>query len=423
MTSNNPELTELIIKTDDGFGINGIFPRRTISVNGKSATTPAVAIPIDRIEEYSEVHSQCRMVNEVHITVNERKFSRELESDRGPISKEIESALENSKDDEVTIIFTTFNETNELESEDGESHKEPVRMNPDSAKCLVETISKYTDILPIPMFREIAYAVDEDAGRDDLYFEEYLKSVVTFLNHAETHAPDRSVMGVLSGRLPWACLKRLSEIYVAFEVKAFNFNLDRLKLTADDQVEKIDKVMEHVAELEMEDEALFYLMNPERGDFDSDIGAWPAADFAALGFGFDIIGSRRSRRRMNYDEITPNPESFYLFDRKEQVYRRLELRNLIHQFPEESAFEVEDVVRLCRESPNRIRYNLQALLNAEQLSLAAMDYRRQEAGEAAYQYLRAKSGFTPDISDSMVEVRQTFDDVVAKRDQTDLDDF
>lgn len=409
----------------NGFGVNGIFPRRTTTANGKTVPTPGAAIPVDRLDEDLEVHPQSRGISEIHISINTEKIQRELNSDTGPITREIESARENTDDEELILIFTTYTETVTIDFEDGESEDVPVRIARDEAECLVEVLAEHSDIIPVPMFRPLAYAVEDERGQEDLFYDEYRKSVVTFLNHVDSDGSEKDVMGVLSARLPWTCLEGLFEIYHAFDVTAFNFNLDRLKLTADRQVAKVTTMMEFVADMEWEQQCLFYLMNPERGDLDADIGAMPAADLAAIGFGFDVIGTRRVRPRMNYEEFTPDPNLFYLFDRDDYVYQRLQLRNLDQHFPngvDGSAFDVEEIVGACREDTNR-KYDIQPLVNSEQLSLAAMDFRRQESGEPAYWFLRRKTGFTEGLADAMLDVRTAFDQAITARDQTDVTDF
>lgn len=402
-------MADLTITFEDGFGDHGIFPRKTISVNGKSKPAPSGVIPIDRLEPDEEVYLQSRGINEIHTTIHREKL---LESS-GKKSKAVLSHVnpvlkENSYEDEITFIFTTYTETEEIEK-DGEVEKTPKRMRPDEAECIVKTLSPLTDILPIPMFRELQYAVDEDLGTADPHFRMYLQSVITFLNHVEQHASQTPVMGVLPGRLPWDCLESLFEIYEAFDVNAFHLNLDRLKFTAEAQMGMIEQLMKHVADLELEEKSLFYLINGERGQYDADIGAFPAADIAALGFGFDIIGGRRVPPRMDFEEVDIREDTFKIFDREHHVYSQELLRNLHGPFPKKSGFEDKYVVRQSRDNPLSDRYRLQALVNAEQLSLAVMDYRKEDPGKPSPEYFRNKTGVTNDIGEQMRNVKKTFD--------------
>lgn len=415
-------MTELTITTDEGFGDDGIFPRRVISVDGTKVPTPAGTIPVDRLEEDQNVNPQARGINEIHISVNEDTIRREMDSEEGPITREITSALEHTDDDELTVIFTTYNEYEIIEVDDDEKVKVPDRLDGDQAKCLVHTISPHTDLLPIPMFRHITHVMDGDLGRNDPNYLDYLRSIVTFLNNAEAHGQTKPIMGVLPIRFPWECLEGLFEIYTSFDIKAFHLNLDRLKFTADRQVGKIEELWEHLVDLEKENETLLYLINGERGDFDAEIEAFPASDIASLGYGVDVVGGRRVSPRMDWDKVEPDPEAFYLFDRELNVYRKLRLNYLNRHFPKESAFEVGDVVQQIRIDPE-VRFDLQALVNAEQVSLSIMDYRKYEPEEEAPMNFRGKTGITDGIGDSMLDLRNTYEDAIDERSQSGLEDF
>lgn len=144
-------MSELSISTDEGFGENGIFMRRIISIDGKMAETPAGSIPIDRLAEDTTVNPRSRGINEIHVHVDSEKIQKEINADNGPISRYIESALENAQDDEITIVFTTFDEVTEYESEiDDEVIKDPYLFSPGVDKKRISPLPKITSSLAWP---------------------------------------------------------------------------------------------------------------------------------------------------------------------------------------------------------------------------------------------------------------------------------
>jgi hypothetical protein len=396
-------MPELKVTTPDGFGEDGIFPIKIVSVgedSEKSKRTPAGAIPIDRLSPDMDVHPQSRGFNEIHINIDRG-------DDIDSVEQEIELPMSFASADEISIVFSNYRDV----VEKGDGSTEPTKLDSETTQWLVDTVSKYTDILPVPLFRELVYEIDEELRLQDPYFEMYLQSVVTFLNHVDEATTNQPIMGVIPIRLGREQITKLFDIYKRFQVDAFCIDMDRLKFTANSRLPTFYHIIYLLQNENLLEKSLIYLINAERGDFRTGNDTFPAADIASIGFGVDVIGGRRVGPRMadpddEDTDIEVDESSFYIFDREKHIYRKMNLNDLHRRFPNSdmSAFDVEEVVNECRENPDN-RYQYQPLINSEQISLSAMQYRKGDYSGTKSEYIREKPGVTDGMVEKMADAR------------------
>lgn len=409
--SSPPNLTQFHIETES-FGDDILTPRCRVEVGEVTVDTPTVAIDIKKTREHESVRDDARGVNELHRSVNGQALTQALRGDDDAIVKDLKRGYNKTRDDELTIAFVSYQPTTPISEAE--------------AKYLCEeAIAPFSDVMTVPLMPELAQTVDTDNGTSDPAFRAYVESVKTFLEVAERSAPDMPVMGVIP-ILGHDYTRELMDLYGREQVRGFCLDFNRTRITASAKVDIVRPMMSSIARRGIEESILFYGINLAPGDRDEDLGGRPAADFAGVGMGLDIIGGSHVSPRID-PSVFEQEESksgedtiFKLFDKDEWITRDVPLEELPEEFPEDSSLDAEQVMKRCRRSPRNAVNRLQKIVNAEQKALAAKALRPEIEKGNLIDYLSDKKGVTVSTSASFQEVRGDFE---SELEQAGLDDF
>lgn len=404
-------MSQIKVKTES-FGDDILTPLRRVEVGEVTVDTPTVAIDIKKTREHESVQENARGVNELHRSVNGQTLTQALRGGEDAIVKSLQRGYNKTREDELTVAFISY----ELTTPISESE----------AEYLCDVIASFSDVMTVPLMPELARTVDSENGVSDPAFRSYLESVKTFLDVAGRAAPKMPVMGVVP-ILGHEYTTELMDVYGREQVRAFCLNFDRTRITANAKVDIVRPMMNSIARRGIEESVLFYGINLDPGDRDDSLGGRPAADFAGLGMGLDIIGGSHVSPRMPpsaYEDAEAKSGedtiTFKLFDKDEWIYRDVPLDELSEVFPEDSSLDAEHVVERCRRSPKNALNRLQKVVNAEQKALAAGELHPEIEDGNLVEYLAKKKGVTPSTTASFQRVRGDFDSGL---EQSGLDDF
>ena len=407
-----PNLTQFHIETES-FGDDILTPRRRVEVGEVTVDTPTVAIDIKKTREHEAVRDDARGVNELHRSVNGKALTQSLRGDGDAIVTDLQRGYNKTRDDELTVAFVSYQPTTPISEAE--------------AKYLCEeAIGPFSDIMTVPLMPELAQTVDADNGTSDPAFRAYVESVKTFLEVASRSAPDMPVMGVIP-ILGHDYTRELMDLYGREQIRAFCLDFNRTQITANAKVDIIRPMMSSIARRGIEESVLFYGINLAPGDRDESLGGRPAADFAGVGMGLDIIGGSHVSPRMPPSAFEDaEAESggdtiiFRLFEKDEWMYHDIPLDELPEAFPEDSSLDAEHVVDRCRRSPKNTLNRLQKIVNAEQKALAAKELHPEIEDGDLIEHLSVKRGVTVSTTTSFQEVRGDFEEELK---QSGLDDF
>jgi hypothetical protein len=405
-------MTNLTIRTADR-SENGLISRRQISLPGVTVETPAVALPIGRTRSTEHFNPESRGINELYRQVDGSMLRTSMREVEAPIRKRFERDAAKAEEEELTLPFIDYQETG--------------RLAPREAKHLVDILDEFGDIIPVPMMSNLVRAVDPDAEGLPPAFSSYLESVRTFIEAATTRAPNTPIMGVIPP-LGWEFISELVTEYGRHDLRAFYVNFDRRKTTAATQVSMVRPLMANVAKRGIEDDVMFYAMNPDSTGRPLTKGVRPAVDAAGLGMGFDIIGGCHIPPKYPeevFEKIEaqqpddPEKRPFKLLDKDELVYRDIPLKALKRELPSDSGLDSERVFSRSKASPDTSLYRMQALVNQEQMALAAKAL-RETAASRRYQRMSEAEGMTEQAQQACTDVRYDFD---SEPGQSGLSDF
>lgn len=383
------------IATED-FGTGALFPKRTVEINGKTFATPTKAIPVKDIQSNERITSLCRGINEVYASVDGEKIDSARKSTNNRFVRNLKTAYNKTEDGEITFTFVSYKETSTL----------PVV----HAEFLVDTLSRFSDILCVPLFPKLIGSVDGSAGPIDPHFQSFKKNVLRFLEQASQQHPEMPVMGVLP-HLGWEYIDDVMDIYEAHNIKMYCLDFNRRKITADTQIEMIRPLMESVANLGIEERTIFYAMNLDKGTYDYGLDARPAADITSIGLGFDIIGGRHVAPPGTKEvfESLNSENTFQVFDREQFVYRDVPIADLGEYLPADASMSANYIQQRIESSSDATKYRLQRLINAEQMAFGIDSVRKKIGTGEAFNFVTSKPGITPETIAAYESVRKSFD--------------
>lgn len=374
--------------------------------------TPTSAVEIKKTREHEGVHPEARGVNELYRSVDGEDLTKARRGASDAFIKSLQRGYNKTQEDELTIAFISYDEAGTLSQGD--------------ADFLADVIATFSDTMTIPLMPKLARIVEPEDGLSDPAYRSYRKSVERFLKAAAAAAPEMPIMGVIP-MLGHEYVTNLMDLYGENGVRAYCLNFDRKRITASPQVNVLQPMMRNLTTRGVEDNVLFYGINLHPGQQDDDLGFRPAADFVSVGMGLDIVGGSHVSPKLPeevFEEMEGDSEdempTFRLFNREEWVYQDIPLDDLSKFFPEESALDVEQVVKRCQQSPRNAVNRLQKVVNAEQKALAASDLRPRIEKGNLIEHVSMKSGVTPGTAASCQEIKQEFD---AGYGQSGLSDF
>jgi hypothetical protein len=373
-----------------------------VEVGDKSFETPAVAMPIGRGANQDVPADAVRGVNELHRSVSTADLRQSMRGDGSKITKKLRRDARRTNDTEVNIVFTTFTDGHRIGRQEMEH--------------LVDVVSPFTDIHVVPLMPGLIGSVNPDAGRSDSAYRGYRKTVDRYIDMVRQRLPGAPIMGTLPP-LPWEFNRNLMDLYGQEGIRALSINLNRRRLTADRQLSVLEQLMQHLARQDLVKGTFTYLLNPDPYGPGLSEGYSPAADVAGFGMGIDVIGDCHvSPGGYNAEDAAP---TFRLLNPDTYVYEHVTLNELGDRLPESTGLNRERVVSRSKDSPKQSLYQMQKLVNMEQMGFAAKALREMERSDL-YELLTAKSGITNGTKEAYEEVRQSFDQGTA---QTALGDY
>ena len=393
--------------TTESFGEKGaLYPQRTVQIGSKEFTTPTNAIRIDDTREHEQVSTRTRGVNELYKEVKGSALRKERKGVDNPLSGPLKRAKNKTNNGEIDFCFFSYPESNTLPVAD--------------AATMVRLLKRHSDVLTVPLLPEIADGIGSGSGTSDPAYRSYKKSVLRFLEQADQIAPEMPVVGIIP-LVGWKRIEDLLDIYMQREVRAYAVNFNRRQVTAENRLPTIRSLMSYPASRGLEEFVLFYAINLDSKRSVKGLSSRAADDMAAYGMGFDVIGGMHVGVKMPPTEIENFPTNvFTLFDKSEYAYRDIELNKLPAEFPDDSSFDPDHVVRRTRNSPKNARYRLQRLVNSEQMAFAIENLREEVGENTAIAFVSSKSGIDENVVEMMGAVRDSFDE---EREQSGLSDF
>jgi hypothetical protein len=395
-------------------GEGAFLSRRQVSTDTKTIDTPAKAVPVARARASESFADGSRRTVELYAEVNTRKLEQARRGDGTSILTRLNADA--PRDEEMVFAFVSYEE----------GHV----MSPKEARQIAEAVAETGDIVTVPLQPELKRAIESENGLGDPAFQSYRDGVETYLQTVEEQLGDILMMGTVP-MLDHVYVEDLLELYLGYDIEHFGINFDRHRATANRQVSELVPIARYFGRRGLEEETLLYGINLTPQEREIEDGISPAANFAAVGLGFDVIGESHvsppgdpSKWESPPDEVkieeAEDPEiEFELFVRDELTFREFPLSELLDHWPEDSGIEIDRAIERARAS-DQARRRVERLVNAEQMALAMGDLREALDGGDVIEYLAEKEGVTPEVLNAFQTVRDALD---AGREQTDLADF
>lgn len=390
-----------------------LFTRKTISTGTKSFTTPAVATPYRRERPKDTVHTDARGIGEVYRTVTPSGLQEARAGQSRQIQRDIKRDLNRANPGEVVNCILAYQVAR--------------RMDTRNVDYMVGLLANVADFITVPLQPEVVAAVrsDEPTGVD---FDIYYKNAERVVTIARESYPDRPVMGTIPP-LSWDDTRRLVDLYLKHEVRAFCLNFDGRTPTAEAQLtDMLSPLATEIGRRDLADDVLVYGVNAHRG---RNTGASPALaeNFIGLGMGIDVLGGYHIPLQAPPETIEefvggPVPDSperveIQVFDADEYVHRDCRLANLENHIAGPTGLDVQRLKRQIPGNQNALS-RLRALLNAEQMGLAANGLADAIQNQRVVEHITPRDG----VGDGTVDMlRGLRDDYDRGSSQSGLSDF
>lgn len=390
------------------FGEGGLLPRRQASIGHKSLHTPAKTLPESRTTQQESFADSSRHAAELYAQVD----SGRLREARNDPDEAIIDRLEADKVDGDVMVFPF------LSFQDGHA------ISPVEAQQIVDNLAAAGDIVTVPLQPKLARAVEPSEGVEDAAYQSYKHGVERVLQAATELEEEMPVMGTLP-MLGWTFQQDLLELSAEHGVDAYTLNFDRKRITAGRQVSIMQPLARYIADRVIEEETLIYGINLNPRDREWRSGVFPAANFAAVGFGVDVVGETHVPPRGPAEMFEggegegeeETPETFKLFEKDSLAFREYPLEELPGAWPDDSEIEVSRAIERSRAGA---KSRMEVLVNAEQMAIAMQELQQALDGGTVIEYLDEKDGVTEDVREAFQTVRDSFDD---SREQSGLGDF
>lgn len=392
------------------FGQGGLLPVRRVVCNGKTLTTPAKPSPAERLTGDESIDEAALEAVELYTQID-TGLLREARRDPG-VSIVDRFGANRVPDTAMVFPFVSF--------QDGHTISEG------EAEQIADAIMAVGDFATLPLQPELADAVEPSEGLSDAAYQSYRVGAERSLKAIEAHPKNLSKMAVLP-KLGWAYLEDLLDLYAEYDVETFCLNLDRRRITAARQVGVLRPLSRYFVERDMHEETLIYGINLDPRDRELIAGVYPAANVAAFGLGIDIVGETHVPPRGPPEMFEPEegevqeelPQTFTLFRKEEWTAERIALEDLADEWPSDSSFDVDRALERARAG-GAAKSRVEALVNAEQMALAARELREELLEGDVLAYIESKDGITEAVVEAFRQVRESFDDA---QDQSGLSDF
>ena len=401
-------MTNLTVETE-GFADGGLIPNRQLTINGTTVRSPTKAVPARKFRDDEAIDADSYEVCELHRTIDTERLTTERRGKTTPITDHLQNGANKASEDNVVIVFLTYEEASELTQVEAEQ--------------IVDIQAEFSDIITVPLMPDLTKVIDESQGVSAPAYQTYRSNAELITDTARERYPEMPVMGTfpILGR---EFVSDLLSHYLEEGLRAFCTNFNRGRPSASTKVETIKPLMQDLARRGLHEATFHYAINLKNRPTNDTLGGKPADATTAFGMGFDIVGENHVPFRAPPEEVDwgddGEQETFSLFDRHQFVYRDIPLEDLKREFPERSAFDPEHVVERARES-DKHRRRLEKLVATEQMEIATRELRKHlTSDEDAFEYLTTKPGVLPQSVRAVAEVGEAFEGGIK---QTDLDDF
>lgn len=392
----------------DFIGTDVFTAIREIHIGDKSFQTPTAAMPVGRGAHQDTPAEESRGVNEIYRTVTTSQLKDSMRSNSSTIADALRRDYRKTDpESEVNFVFTSYQDAHQIGA--------------DEMEHLIDLVAPYTDVLTVPLMPGLVGAIgtgDDARGVGSPAYQSYKSTVERFIETARRLEPETPIMAVIPP-LGWEHIQNLLDLYEQKNIKAFCLNLDRRRITAGTQVAMVRPLARHLARQDMVRGSFTYLINPDPYGQAFAENRRPAADVAAFGMGIDVIGDCHISPGFGGDEPDEAPTTFRILDKDTYVYQDVPLETLEEHLPSDTGFDPERIATRSRESPENQLYQMQKLLNMEQIALAGRDVQDNSRSEI-FDHLSHKAGVTEDTQEAFEDVREGLDDGEA---QMGLGDF
>lgn len=386
----------------------GLATRRrvtSISNDDKQLETPSKAIPADKLYHENQISDEARGANEFYAQVSTARLSEDRDNERAAQHRGLEEQLRWSRDNEFDFTFLEYTDAHQIS-----------RME---AYQLVGILSEYSDFLTVPCQKKIYSNIDAENGIDDSWYKLLRNGTELFLQACHDADTEQPIMGAIPP-LELEHLEDLIELYELYDVYSFyiDYNWD-YHPTKPNQVARLRYVMRRIRSQRIHDDVLFYGLNSRRGDFDDALGFTPAADFATVMMGVDIIGGNHSTPdwpKEVFEQIERN-DDVQVFRPEIMGYIQSPVDRLHKNVPDESTIDIETMAEESATSyTTRNRY--QKILNAEVQSLDLLELRNALDEGISADYLDARH-----IAEEFIGAYERVRDAFDEGEQTQVDEW
>lgn len=343
------------IKTSDRSEVGLAFRRKLTTEEGSSSKTldtPAKTIPASKLYDENQVSDEVRGANEFYAEVSTNELEELRSGEEGIYHQGLEEQTHWSREEEFNFTFLEYTDAHQIS--DIEAYQ------------MVGILAQYSDFLTVPRQKKLYSKIDDENGLDDGWYQKFRNGTEFFLQACREQQSRLPIMGAIPP-LDLIYLEDLINLYELYDVFAFymDFNWDNHP-TKPNQVARMEYLMRRIRNQRIHDDVLFYALNARRGDFDEALGFTPAADFATVTQGIDIVGGNHATPDWPeevFEQIERNSD-FHVFRPEIVGYVKSPIDRLVENIPETTTLDVQNVVEESASS-DTTRRKYQKILNSE----------------------------------------------------------
>jgi hypothetical protein len=243
-----------------------------------------------------------------------------------------------------------------------------------------------SDIVPLPNIPIITTDIVDSEDKFSKYLA-FLDNAIKYLKLAN----EKPIMWVIP-KLSYSNTRRLMDFYINRGLNAFYVDFAaRNMITAKRDCMNVFKVLKR---REMIETSFLYAYNVNSGRLTKRVNAVPARDILSFGFGFDALGRKHKRPKIDsgvWKQINTLPAKLRLFNKRDYgYYRVINSERIVDFYPSDSCFTMDQFGRFLRLSITELR-RCEGLFNTEQLGMEAYRLRQIIRNDKPIEYLSKKA--------------------------------
>lgn len=387
---------------------NTLSSHKKVNISSsRSFETPLKAIPIKNTSKKDRISTKARGFNEIYLKVDPSKLTDSKVEVKSSLKDNIRNSLNKAKKEEFNTIFISYEAIEPISEE--------------NIFYLADFIYSTSDFLTIPIMSKMREAIKKERrGIASKSFQRYLDQVEKFIE-IYRQIDNKPILGVLPP-LPWKFSRKIVDLYINREIRAFCFNFDGRTVTAEKQLlDMVTPLMRRVGMDNLREEVIFYSLNAHRGRKIQTIEGTPARDFISFGFGFDVLGDKHVSGNLPpsvYEKKKDQEPEFRIFDKREYIYNSYKYgSDLAKGIPDDTGLDKE---RILGNTDPYYRNRLSNLLIAEQQSKESNQLRPIIDEYRVLEHITEKEGVTEENLNDMKKTRKSFEN---EKMQTSLDEL